>query len=398
MSTLLRPSQSSGQSEQAPGKRSRGRGFAVVFVAVAVIAGVVLSLALRTPVPRAASNNPPATLAQDRAPAAADAVADSRPNVLGYLPYWQQPSAVRAATAHADLLTTAAPWWYSPTADGGVVEQDPPYTDISDAVVDQLREPGLGLLPTIANHRNGEWDFEVVPRLIADPRTRADHVRNLVQLVVDDDYDGIVIDYELLRADDRANFTAFVTALAEDLHAHAKRLAVTVHAKSTPEGSGGHNAAQDYVAIGRAADEVHLMTYDLHYDESEPGPVAPQWWVERVVAFAVKRIPKEKLLLGVGLYGYDWGDGEVAADLTLGQVNALRAATNARVQRSFQAPFFRYRRAGVDHEVWYEDRASVAAKLTLVDRYDLGGAFFWHLGDVPADIWDTAAGQLGRDS
>ena len=332
------------------------------------------------------------------APAAAEAADDEPSIVLGYLPYWQQAPAVRAAIAHADLLTATAPWWYAPTADGAVVEQDPPFTDISEAVVEELRAPGLALMPTIANHRNGEWDFEVVPRLIADTQTRADHVRNLVRLVVDNDYDGIVIDYELLEAGDRDNFSAFVTDLGTALHREDKRLAVTVHAKSTPEGSGGHNIAQDYEAIGRAADEVHLMTYDLHYDESEPGPVAPQQWVERVVAYAVDRVSEDKLVLGIGLFGYDWGGEGPADDLTLNQIDQLRKATDGRVQRASQSPFFRYRRGGVGHELWFEDRDSVAAKLALVDRYDLGGAFFWHLGDVPADIWDAAAGQLGRDS
>lgn len=369
-------------------------------IALVVLGGAVLAAAAAggRPTPQAAR---PIERAADRpadlpADAPADGPADPAPQVTAYLPYWEQPAALADLEVNQHWLTAAAPWWYAPTPDGDVVEQHTPYTDTGERTVERIRATGVRLMPAIANHRDGRWDFEVVPRLIADADTRRRHVDALVALVEERDYDGITIDYELLGADDRNNFTAFVTALGDALHAADRRLAVALHAQDSDAGAGPHNQAQDYAAIGAAADEIHLMTYDQHYDESEPGPVAPLPWVVDVVAYAKRLIPSEKLILGIGLFGYDWGGGEIADDLQLTQVQQRIAMTG--VQPRFDpvaaSPRLRYRRDGIEHEIWYENARSVAAKLALVERESLGGAFFWRLGSVPDAIWRSAQREL----
>jgi spore germination protein YaaH len=393
MLTLLPRSKSSTPDERAPGSGW----WRWLPAGAAMLAGLILLgvTALRGPEDTALADMPLIErLPGVQEPAPAEEVP---PIVLGYLPYWEQPAAMDDALREPDLLTTAAPWWYAPTVEGGVVEQHPRFTDTGDDVVRTLRERGLRVMPTIANHREGEWDFEVVPRLIADKGARSAHVDNLVALVDDRGYDGIVIDYELLGADDRDNFTAFITELGARLHDDERRLAVALHAQASDEGSGGHNVAQDYRAIGAAVDEVHLMTYDLHYDESEPGPIAPLPWVADVLDYATERIPPEKLLLGVGLFGYDWPPDQPADGLQLHEV-AERIAGNDGEQgwdEDAQSPWFTYRADGVDRAIWYEDARSVAAKLAMVDEYDLGGAFLWRLGGVPDDVWEAAEQTLG---
>lgn len=401
MLTLLPRSRSSTPGERTPGPdwwRWLPAGGAVL-AGLLVLAFATLRSSDDTPL----SDTPLADMPLiERLPGIQEAapVDEPPPAVLGYLPYWEQGSAMDDALREPDLLTAAAPWWYAPTEQGDVVEQHPRFTDTGDDVVARLRAGGLSVMPTIANHRDGEWDFEVVPRLIADEAARSAHVDNLVALVDDHDYDGIVVDYELLGADDRDNFTAFVTELGAALHARDRRLAVALHAQASDEGSGGHNVAQDYRAIGEAADEVHLMTYDLHYDESEPGPIAPLPWVTEVLDYATERIPPDKLLLGIGLFGYDWPEGDPADGLQLHQI-AERIDGNDGDQgydEDAESPWFRYEQDGVDRTLWYEDARSVAAKLAMVDEYDLGGAFLWRLGGVPDDIWEAAEQTLGTES
>lgn len=392
MLTLLRrwPSSARGEGPTAS-RRVRVVAAGVALIVVLVIVGALSA--------RSSSRGATGVI-RDAVRDAAPAIWDAPPTVVGYLPYWEQRAAIDDALRQRDLLTTAAPWWYSPTDDGGVVEQHRGHTDTSDAAIRMLRDAGLEVMPAIANHHEGEWDFEIVPHIVADPDLRADHVRNLVALVEDRDYDGIVIDYELLGAGDRDGFTAFVTDLGAELHARDRRLAVALHAQASDQGSGDHNLAQDYQAIGQAADEVHLMTYDQHYDESDPGPIAPLPWVSDVLDYAIERIPPDKLVLGIGLFGYDWGGDAVADGLQLGQV-ARRIARNDGEQgwdERAASPWFRYDGDGVSRIIWYEDPASVKAKLALVERYDLGGAFFWRLGGVPEGIWSVAVQTLPSES
>jgi spore germination protein len=119
-----------------------------------------------------------------------------------------------------------------------------------------------------------------------------------------------------------------------------------------------------------------------------------------VLDYATARIPADKLVLGIGLFGYDWGGGEVADDLQLSQVSRRIDANQG--ERGWDpraaSPWFRYRRDGQSRVIWYEDTASVGAKLALVARYDLGGAFFWRLGGVPDDIWRAVRQTLRPDA
>ncbi len=53
-----------------------------------------------------------------------------------------------------------------------------------------------------------------------------------------------------------------------------------------------------------------------------------------------------------------------------------------------QAPYFNYYdQEGKRHEVWFDDAQSYAARLRLVDQYDLGGVSYWTLNSFFAPHW-----------
>ncbi|AYY12677.1 peptidoglycan hydrolase [Actinobacteria bacterium YIM 96077] len=319
-----------------------------------------------------------------------------RPTVIGYVPYWDQVRAFDVATAHLHLFDEISPVWYAPEPSGGVELADAEHTVVDPAAVAHLRAEGVRVVPTVTNLRSGEWDTETVQSVVRDPDTRRAHIRELVNLAVTEDYDGLDIDYEDLDAADREPFTEFVVDLAAALHAEDKILTVDVHPKTSESGDDGRNQAQDFAAIGAAADQVRLMTYDYSWDTSPPGPVAPADWVEEVVAWTVTQIPAHKVILGIDLLGYDWADGH-GETVDHAQVQDLLAEHGSTVNRTDDGtPWFVYHDAGgTRHEVWFEDAESAGAKLELVADYDLGGAFFWRLGGEDAAVWDDEMCHLG---
>ena len=231
------------------------------------------------------------------------------------------------------------------------------------------------MIPTIANTTEGLWDPDTVSKVIESGPLRGKHVQSIVDLVNRNNYDGIQIDYEDLPAGDRAAFSSFVTDLSAALHAANKLLYVTVHVKEDDAGYDDRNKAQDYAAIGKAADLVCLMAYDWHWSTGPAGPIAPYNWVERVIRYSVTQIPADKIVLGVGLFGYDWV-GTQATNLTWRQVVAL--AAQYQVDELWdvggQSPHFSYVDGdGNQHEVWYENGRSATTKFDLARRYELGG-------------------------
>ena len=162
---------------------------------------------------------------------------------------------------------------------------------------------------------------------------------------------------------------------------------MTALAPKTSDGQPGSlYEGHDYALLGAAADAVLLMTYEWGYTYGPPMAVSPIAQVEKVIDYALTRIPAEKLLLGVSVYGYDftlpYSPGESRAEsLSTRQAVALAYSRGAVINYdgAAQAPYFDYYDNGVRHTVWYEDARSVNARLELAARKGLSGVLIWSL-------------------
>jgi spore germination protein len=323
----------------------------------------------------------------------------SMPTRIGYVPYWDQRRALDVVWQRSDMFDQVSLVWYSLDPTGHIVPTDDRYTHINPQAVRAMHARGIQVIPTVTSLRNGRWNADIVQQMLHDAAARRTHIRELVQLAVTKGYDGIDIDYESLSSEDRAVYSRFLTKLGAALHAEGKLLTTAVHPKVSNAGYDERNLAQDYRAIGAAVDQVRVMTYDYSWDTSPPGPVAPAAWVEKVIAWTVRQIPREKVILGIDLLGYDWSGGRgVTVDHE--QAQALADAHGVTIRRSADgSPSFIYRDSSGDrHEVWWEDARSARTKLALVSEYGLGGVFFWRLGGEDSNVWPTARTALEDDS
>ena len=230
--------------------------------------------------------------------------------VVASMPYWNFQHGTAAVLAHRDAVTEVSPWMYGLAADGQIDTQYPAGQAAAVARdIARLRAAGLRVVPTIANITGGKWAYQPVGRMLHSTTLMARQVAAIAGLVQRHDYAGVDIDYENLHAGDRQAFSTFVRDLAAALHARGKLLSVAVFAKTSNAGTDPRNVAQDYAAIGRAADQVRLMGYDYHWATSPPGPIAPVDWIRAVLRYAKTQIPAGKIILGIPLYGYDWSGG-----------------------------------------------------------------------------------------
>jgi spore germination protein len=311
--------------------------------------------------------------------------------VVGSLPFWNLAEGPNVVAANRSSFNEASPWIYGITGKAQIVAQVPERAAETAVGMEQLRRSGIPLMPTIANVTNGQWAYEPVAAMLHDRAAMTRHINDVVTLVQREQYAGIDIDYEDLRAGDREAFTTFVTQLADALHDKDKLLSIAVFAKTTDAGEDQRNVAQDYAAIGAAADEVRLMAYDYHWAGSTPGPVAPITWVRQVVDYAKTQMPAGKIVLGIPVSGYDWvgGQAEVVSWL---QCFGRTKAFNATLQydRLSQSPSFRYTDAqGREHEVWFENAESTTAKLDAAKVTGIRGVYLWMIGGEDDRTWAT---------
>lgn len=66
------------------------------------------------------------------------------------------------------------------------------------------------------------------------------------------------------------------------------------------------NEDYNYDQLNRYNDYIFLMAYDEFSNDTKPGPVSSQKWIEAAVDQVAKNIPSEKIVLGLAGYGYDW--------------------------------------------------------------------------------------------
>lgn len=367
----------------APRRRGRplvvGLGVAVV-VALVVGIAVVSGHAGRGP-------GPSADVAAESA-----AVPDT---VIASIPYWDLGPGSAAVEANRSAVDGISPWTYTIGTDGTVVSAVPPNeTTAAAATIAGLRALGVPLMPSVSNMVGGEFSYDAVAPVLHDPAATARNIDSITQLAVTQDYAGIDLDYEELQAGDREAFTSFVTRLAASLHARGKRLSVAVFAKVDDAGDDARNVAQDYAAIGAAADEVRLMTYDYHWTTSPPGPLAPVGWVHDVLAYATTVIPPAKLVVGLDQAGYDWV-GDRGTTVSWAQATALAAAHGVTVAWDplSRSPWFRYVDAnGTQHEVWFEDAASSRAKIAVADSFGVHAVFLWMYAPPDPALWSALSG------
>lgn len=314
-------------------------------------------------------------------------------SVMAWIPYWDQEAAIASLKEHTDQINLIGVFWYALLRNGTIEKY--PYAKIDKDLIQFAHSHNIKVLAVIANlpteDEKGDWDSKRVQRVIASPASRQQHINDILSLLKEHNFDGVNIDYEALKQNQRDNFTTFITELATALHAENKLLGISLHPKfeeGNPSYSNG-SQAQDYAALAQAADQLYVMTYEQHWETSSPGSIASVKWIKPILTFARQNIPQEKLFAGIPFYGYDWPQKGNAEGLTYQKIKERQQQHQATPQwdPNAQEWHFTYRNNGEQHEVWYNDAKTIAAKKAVLDELWIPNVAIWRIGDEDPNNW-----------
>jgi spore germination protein YaaH len=153
-------------------------------------------------------------------------------------------------------------------------------------------------------------------------------------------------------------------------------------------GRGKEKEAYDYASLSGILDRVVVMAYDQHWRTSSAGPVASLSWCQAAADYAVSSIPRDKLVMGIPLYGRAWQDKKLNRALTYRQALELSHRSEKRGTCIDRGPYFEYTEK-VTVRVFYEDIGSIHAKMKLYDSYRIPSVAFWRIGQGPQELWST---------
>ncbi len=356
----------------------------------ATLAVAALTTASTSALP--APRNPPQTQPKTRP--------QTQPKTLFYLSEGRE--SVQSFLDHRDKIDEIAPTWYQLNGVGLVTgEPDAPVLAAAKAAHIQVF-PLLALFNKEATHA-----------LVGDTHAQDEMNRSIVARCKENGYNGIQFDIEDVMWTDRDGLSALVKRTADILHAQGLQLQIAVvpnapgHAGSTPFSRWimeEWRLAFDLKALSQSVDLLCLMTYDQHTRWTVPGPVGGWEWTTENLAYALAQgVPREKLSLGIALYGYHWYTG----DPGLGKPEQHPNPTAEYISQP-NAEHLRQTYGGVsqwdpvDHTTWfwfYHDQMREWIFLTDArgwnDRYRLAaedhlqGVCAWVLGEEDPAIWET---------
>lgn len=245
-----------------------------------------------------------------------------------------------------------------------------------------------------------EFNSQIAHDMFVNPEGQNRLIENIIATMQEKGYIGLDIDFEFILPEDRQLFIDFIANVKSRLQPLGFLTLVALAPKTSGEMTGLLYEAHDYPAIGAIADLVLLMTYEWGYLFGPPMATSPLNNVRRVLEYGVSVIPREKILMGVPNYAYDWSlpfvMGESMAEALSNQEVIARAAqygVTIQFDETAQAPFYFYTDAqGVEHVVWFDDARSMNAKLRLIPEFQIRGAGVWQIMNFFPALWMLANG------
>lgn len=307
------------------------------------------------------------------------------------------PSSMNTVKIQSDLLTSVSPFFYR------LSSNDPTSLELYGGQTGQEINELLGFSKknSLDNYvlihnllyGSATASKNVVHQALADHQKRRKLVMNIFSLVKNQGYSGVTIDIENIYPDDRGLYIQFLKELSSQFKPAGFRIISCVPSRTTDKSMGIWGDNFDYAAIGQYADLLVVMAYDEHTSESAPGPVASRQYVEKIVKYSLTKLQPEKILLGVAGYGFDWNTGNgtsryISYQMAVDTARQYNRQLQWDTDTNQQVPYYGYYdKNGAWHSVYFENASSLAAKLDIVNNYNLAGIAIWRLGMEDPASW-----------
>jgi spore germination protein YaaH len=256
---------------------------------------------------------------------------------------------------------------------------------LSPALLTFAKKHSIRVMPLVVNTNFDTASYQAV---LDNSVTQATIIQAMVVEAKKNGYWGWQLDFEQIDASYKEKYSTFVKNVYNAMQQNGLKLSVAVVAKVSDVPSDYPNnlwqrliGVYDYSALANSSDFISVMSYD---DPNSRGPITGQVWLQRVLAYSLQYISKQKLSLGIPLYYWLWNDStgkRVGIGGRLGIQNVLR---NHKVSLHYSAaqqePYLHYYHNGQGYTLWYENARSVSKKIALIKQNGLYGFSAWDLG------------------
>ncbi|MFL6436857.1 MAG: glycosyltransferase [Terriglobales bacterium] len=298
-------------------------------------------------------------------------------------------------------------WLHVLTADGRIQGSDP----LTNEMFDVVRGSGIHrvddqVMPLIRSEKadtevfplvnnfdpvSGKW-LQNVGDFFSNDAGRANFRRQLLTFLASDSkFRGVSVDFEDFPSSAQPAFNTLIGEMESDLHARGLKMYINVPADDDDF---------NYKYLADNSDGLILMNYDEHQSESKAGPVASQPFFVGNIQKALKLIPRDKLIMAIGNYGYEWGnkpiecpEGHRALVCNLSVQDAWIRSSDSDAPVELEPDSLNPHIAfdeddGSHHQIWFLDAITAINQMRAARDLGIKTFALWRLGSEDRSLWE----------
>ena len=250
---------------------------------------------------------------------------------------------------------------------------------------------GYKVWPMVQNAGNGM--INVTSDIMNDYNKRQELINEIVVACVRYKLDGINIDFENMKQEDKEMYSRFIIELTPRLKDMGLVVSVDVTA---PDGSETWSMCFDRNVIGDVADYIIFMAYDQYGTSSnKSGTTAGYDWVNVSLNKFLKteEIKSDKIILAIPLYTRLWTEdssGKVVKQTTVSlknMYNVIPDGVEKQWDDNLKQYYVEYQDGQYTKKIWIEDEKSLKEKISLIKNNNLAGVASWEKGMETDNFW-----------
>ena len=301
-----------------------------------------------------------------------------------YIMFWQYNNDLGTLGSKEDGVNVVLPTWY---------ELSNAYGDINaksnTLYYNKAKENGYEIWPTINNGiDSASYTSDDTSALVNSESSRESFIINLLNKCKEDKVDGVNIDFEAMKTDDRKLYTQLIREMTPIFRENNIKVSVDLYFVEYIDRKG----------IGAAADYVVLMGYDQRGGwSSVSGSISEISWVEESINSLINdsNISEEKIILGVPFYTRLWIEKQ-GEDKPTTKVYTMQdckdyikyfGLTPTYDEKSGQN-YVERTSGSLTYKLWLEDETSIKNRVDIVKKHNLAGISAWRRGFETDNIWN----------
>ena len=264
--------------------------------------------------------------------------------------------------------------------------------------INWAHDNGYKVWPMVSNAEAG---LTVTSEIMNSYAKRQKLIEDIVDKCVEYKLDGINVDFENMKQEDKDLYSRFIIELTPRLKEMGLVTSVDVTA---PDGGETWSMCFDRHVIGDVADYIIFMAYDEYgVSSTKPGTTAGYDWVKLSLNkfLQTEEIESNKIILGIPFYTRVWttdpSGKSTSKTVSMKKTESvIPDGTQKQWNDDLKQNYVEYTDGNNKKQIWIEDIDSIKSKISLITENNLGGVASWQKDMELDEIWNVLKEEINK--